>query len=258
MSLNPRLIFLTILMLMLVACTQAEQEQPPVSEPEVISEPEIASAPTIEVEKQPSMLVFEPPLVDMGTVKEGEELVAYLRVRNAGDTMQQIVDVQASCGCSLVEPEERLLMPGSFTRIKVTIDTFAKLDDVKKWVQLTDAEGRSNKAILRFTVRPNPHMGDSSRSIFDGKCAACHFDTAKGKQSGPEIYTAVCGMCHGAGAVGAVAPALIHHKNAEALAALISSGTGSQHMPGFAKNMGGPLTEKQISALSKWLSRLDE
>jgi len=244
MSLNPRFILLTCLMLIVVACTQVEK-------------PVVAES-LIEPEGSDSMLVFEPPYLDMGTVKEGEEAVVYLRVRNAGDVMQQIVDVQASCGCSLVEPEERLLMPGGFTRIKVTMDTFAKQDEVKKWVQLTDAEGRTSKAVLTLVVRPNPHLGGGSRTIFDGKCAACHFDPAKGKVNGPEIFTAVCAMCHGAHAEGAVAPGLRYHTDANAVALLIANGTGSQHMPGFARKAGGPLTEKQIAALSEWLSGLDE
>ncbi len=244
MLLNPRFIFLACLMLMLAACTQVKQPA--------------TDALAVAVEASASALVFEPPHVDMGAVKEGEEAVVYLRVRNSGDSMQQIADVQTSCGCSVAEPEERLLMPGGFTRIKVVIDTFAKLDDVKKWVQLTDGEGKTSKAWLTLTVRPNPHMGDNKRSIFDGKCAACHFDTAKGKSKGPEIYTAVCSMCHGASAKGAVAPALRHHDNADILASLIANGTGSQHMPGFAQAMGGPLSKGQISALSEWLSKLDE
>jgi len=242
MSLSKRLLFFALLILVVAACTQAKQPG------------EMAMV----IEATESALVFEPPHVDLGAVKEGEEAVVYLRVRNAGDTMQQIVDVQTSCGCSVAEPEERLLVPGGFTRIKVVIDTFAKLDDVRKWVQLTDGEGKSSKAWLTLMVRPDPHMAKTSRSIFDGKCAACHFDTAKGKNSGPELYVAVCAMCHGAGADGAVAPSLRHHSDAEILATLIAEGTGTQHMPGFAQQQGGPLTEKQISALSEWLSTLDE
>lgn len=215
---------------------------------------EAAAAPVLES----SSLVFEPDVVDMGTVKEGDEAVAWLRVRNAGDTMQQIVDVQTSCGCSVAEPEVALLMPGDFTRIKVVIDTFAKLDDVKKWVQLTDAQGKSSKAWLTLTVRPNPHMESTSRSIFDGKCAACHFTPAEGKVGGREIYAAVCAMCHGEKGEGAAAPAIVQIGDVDIFNTLISQGTGSQHMPGFATSEGGPLTEKQVSALSKWLSTLDE
>jgi len=205
-----------------------------------------------------SVLVFEPDHVDMGAVKEGDDAVVFLRVRNAGDAMANIVAVETSCGCSVAEPEQRLLMPGAFTRIKVVVDTFAKQGDAKKWVSLTDDLGRSSKAWLSLNVQANPHLNVSSRSIFNGKCAACHFDTAKGQVKGPEIYTAVCGMCHGDKGQGAVAPSLQHHNDADVLALFIVNGTGSQHMPGFAIHQGGPLTDEQITALSEWLSGLDE
>ena len=205
-----------------------------------------------------SALVFEPDHVDMGSVKEGDDAVVFLRVRNAGDVMANIVKVETSCGCSVAEPEQQLLMPGAFTRIKVVVDTFAKQGDAKKWVSLTDDLGRSSKVWLQLNVQANPHLNTSSRSIFKGKCAACHFDTAKDQVKGPQIYAAVCSMCHGDEGQGAAAPSLIHHNDVDVLALLIANGTGSQHMPGFALHQGGPLTDEQITALSEWLSVLDE
>ena len=244
MPVAVRYLLPVVLTLMLSAC--AEQSGKVVNQE--VSEP-VAQA---------STLVFEPSTVDMGTLKEGDDVVAYLRVRNAGDTMQQIVDVQTSCGCSVAEPEESLLMPGGFTRIRVTVDTFAKQDDIRKWVLLTDADGKTSKAWLTFAVRPDPHMGSTKRSIFDGKCAACHFEPARGKVAGPDIYAAVCAMCHGNNGEGAVAPSIAHIGDTDVFSSLIANGTGSQHMPGFSLQAGGPLSEKQISALSEWLSTLDE
>ncbi|ATX82230.1 Cytochrome C oxidase, cbb3-type, subunit III [Mariprofundus ferrinatatus] len=241
MQVNIRAVTVLLLTIFVAACTQA-----------------VKPATEVEPEAAASLLLFEPDHVDMGAVREGDDAVVYLRVRNSGDSMQQIADVQTSCGCSVAEPEERLIMPGNFTRIRVSIDTFAKLDDVRKWVLLTDAEGRTSKAWLTLTVRPNPHMGKTSRSIFDGKCGACHFEPASGKVKGPDIYAAVCSMCHGEGAMGGVAPAIAHIREKDVLASLIANGTGSQHMPGFATHAGGPLTDKQINALSDWLSKLDE
>ncbi len=75
---------------------------------------------------------------------------------------------------------------------------------------------------------------------------------------GPAIYKAVCSMCHGDQAQGAAGPSLRHHRHAALLSELIAKGTGSHHMPGFALQQGGPLTDKQITELSQWLSRLDE
>jgi len=125
-------------------------------------------------------------------------------------------------------------------------------------VQITDGLGHRSRAWLTLHVQPNPHLEASSRSIFKGKCAACHYDPAIGKRAGAAIYQAVCAMCHGSDRAGGSAPSLRHHNDADTLAAVIANGAGSHHMPGFARDRGGPLTADQISALSRWLSKLDE
>lgn len=205
-----------------------------------------------------SELVFEPPELDMGSIREGQPARAVLRLRNSGSRMLEIADVQASCGCTTAVPQDRVLMPGDFTLLNVTIDTFAKQESVKKWVQVTDSLGHVSRATLRLRVIPNPHMALSGRSIFDKPCASCHADPARGKRTGPAIYAAVCSMCHGAKGQGAYAPRLAGHRDGGVLKALIANGTGGQYMPGFARHNGGPLDAEQISALSAWLVSLDD
>ena len=205
-----------------------------------------------------STLVFEPDHVDMGTVKEGAQAVGYLRVRNSGSAIANIESVETSCGCTVAEPEQRLLMPGGFTRIRVEVDTFAKQGDARKWVMLTDGEGHHTRAQLTLHVLPDAHLDVVSRSIFKGKCAACHYDPAMGKTDGKRIYGAVCAMCHGQDRAGVSGPSLKGYHDETVLQSLISEGTGSHHMPGFARKNGGPLTRSQIQSLSRWLAKLDE
>jgi len=245
-----RLTLMTLLV-MLVACAprgdavaQTTGIQSPVQEAAIVH--------------APSPLVFEPDHVDIGAVPEGDHAVTFMRVRNTGDQMENIVSVTTSCGCTVARPEQNLLMPNGFTRVKVTVDTFAKQDNVRKWVELTDGEGRRSRGWLSMQVKANPHMVVGKRSIFDGKCGSCHFAPAAGKSSGPAIYAAVCVMCHGTNGQGAYAPKLAGLTDARSLAVLIGAGTGSQHMPGFAHRHGGPLSRRQIAALSQWLSGLDK
>jgi len=240
-----------VLLLMLVSCAPTG---------ELITPQQKAHLPVHESSPNylKSQLVFEPDHVAMAAVLEGDKAVAFLRVRNAGEQMENIVSVTTSCGCSVAEPEQNLLMPGGFTRVKITVDTFAKQDDVRKWVELTDARGRHSRAWLSLDVKANPHMAATRRSIFDGQCGSCHFAPAAGKKTGPAIYRAVCIMCHGEKGQGAYAPKLAGHKDSALLAGVISAGTGSQHMPGFAHDQGGPLSLDQVAALSQWLSTLDE
>lgn len=207
---------------------------------------------------QPSDLVFEPSRVDMGTVREGEPATAVLRLRNAGQQMLEIADVQASCGCTTAEPQDRLLMPGAFTLLRVRVDTFAKQDGIQKTILVTDSLGHTARATLTLKVLPNAHMAMSGRSIFDKPCASCHYDPAIGKRSGAAIYAAVCAMCHGENGQGAYAPKLAGHRDPAALKALIANGVGNRHMPGFSRRAGGPLDSRQISALAAWLVSLDD
>lgn len=246
-----RLLLIGVLLL-LAGCDRGEEPVAvaAVQQPESVAS--IGKSPS-----QPSPLVFEPDHVDLGSVKEGDDAVTYLRVRNTGDAVAEIAQVETSCGCSVAEPEERILMPDGFTRINVTIDTFAKQNGVTKWVVITDLQGRTSKAWLKLTVLENPHLQVKGRTIFDGKCGACHFAPAEGKVDGPAIYKAVCAMCHGAEGEGAGAPSL-RGRDAGLLAAIIAEGAGTQHMPAFARERGGPLSKQQVAILSQWLSKLDE
>ncbi len=204
-----------------------------------------------------SPLVFEPPEVDFGVVRDGEVAEGWLRIRNSGDRMAQIAAIETSCGCTSAEPEARLLAPGAFTRVHVRIDAFAKRGRVRKRVELIDGEGRRSRAVILLRVLPSRHpSARSGRSLFAGDCARCHAAPARGLRDGAAIYAAVCAMCHGKRGGGGYAPR-IAGRNAAALRALIANGTGDDAMPAFAAARGGPLDAAQIAALAGWLSTLD-
>jgi len=205
-----------------------------------------------------SSLVFDPSELDLGEVVEGEKVTATLLIRNNGQGFAQIVKVESSCGCTTVEPETRMLSAGSFTPLHIEVDTLGKRGDVRKSITMIDQYGKKSSAWLTLHVKSNPHVMGNTRSIFDGKCAACHVAPAKGKVLGSDIYMAVCVMCHGVGAKGAYAPSLLEINDEDVLSELIANGTGTHHMPAFAQKKGGPLTQKQISVVAKWIISLDE
>ncbi len=203
-----------------------------------------------------SPLLFEPQELDVGAVREGETVRVQLRVRNTGHALEEIVELRTSCGCTAAEADARVLLPGAFTRVTVSIDAFAKQNAVSKWIELVDGHGRTSRAILHLSVLPRAMHGATGRSLFDGQCRSCHFDPAIGKVDGAAIYEAVCAMCHGPEAQGAYAPALAG-RNAGALMEIIANGTGRPQMPAFARKRGGPLDEEQIRALAEWIAALD-
>jgi len=203
-------------------------------------------------------LVFDPIELDMGEVLEGEQAKAVLLIRNNSKGFIQIAKVESSCGCTTAEPETHLLASGQFTPLHITVDTFGKLGNVRKSITLTDGKGKMIKAWLSLYVKHNPHvMGEGKRSIFDGKCASCHFEPAQGKTTGKAVYDAVCMMCHGENGTGGYAPSIRGKYEEDAFKQLVANGTGTSHMPGFAKKNKGPLSQMQIDALARWMLSLD-
>lgn len=202
------------------------------------------------------VLMFQPHTLDLGQVTEGKTASGDLILRNNGNVSLTITGIQTSCGCTTGMLDERVLPPGGFTLMHVRVDTFAKRGRVKKQLWVSDDLGHTATATLQLTVRSNPHMALSGRSLFDAPCASCHAAPARGKTTGPEIFAAVCAMCHGANANGGYAPSLRGGRDAKVLARVINEGAGNHYMPAFSKARGGPLGRDQVLALSRWLASL--
>ncbi len=204
------------------------------------------------------LLHVQPEFFYLGDIKEGETGTATFLIRNNSAQAIYIVDIQASCGCTAAEPESYMIMPGSFTPLKVVVDTTAKQNGIRKMIHITDSSGQKASAILTFNVVENPHASSQGKikGIFDGKCASCHFDPLLTKKSGADIYRVGCAMCHGADAVGGYAPDLRGFSSLAALKERISKGVGRPQMPGFAKENGGPLSQEQVAALAEWLMNI--
>jgi len=198
-------------------------------------------------------LVIQPSNMDMGEAVEGKQAEATLFLRNTGTLPVHVSKVETSCGCTAASLESRELAPGAFTPLHVRVDTTAKRGLVRKRVTVFDSQGRKAQAWLTLMVRQNPHADTmQGKGIFDGKCAACHAEPAKGKVQGGAIYKAVCAMCHGGKAEGAYAPTL-RGRDATSLASVLVNGLGRQ-MPSFSRKKNGPLSRAQITSVSAWLS----
>jgi len=202
-------------------------------------------------------LVIQPVHMDMGEVIEGKKAEATLFLRNTGAFPVHVARVESSCGCTTATPDSSELAPGAFTPLHVRVDTIAKRGTVKKNITVFDTQGRKTQAWLTLTVKPNPHLrGIQGKGIFDGQCVSCHYKPAKGKVTGAAIYRAVCAMCHGKAGKGAYAPVL-RGRDTASITMVLTHGLGRQ-MPAFARDKDGPLNQKQIASVSKWLSELDD
>ena len=96
-------------------------------------------------------------------------------------------------------------------------------------------------------------------SYFKGKCANCHVEKGIGKYR-KALYDADCAICHGAGGRGVehLTKPLNDQKYLSSLFEQelykrIANGADNVMMLGFAKKNGGPLGEKQLNSLVKYL-----
>ncbi len=229
-----------ILCVFLLSCSQQEEPQP-------IQEKESLPA-----------LHIQPEVYHLGDIKEGEAAIATFLIRNNNKQAIELVDIQASCGCTAAEPDSYLIEPNGFTQLKVAVDTTAKQKGIKKSIFITDSLGNKATAMLTFNVISNPHLKMGAvKGIFDGECASCHYKPLIGVIKPEKLYDVGCAMCHGEAATGAYAPSL-RHRNIKMLKTIITQGVGKPQMPGFGLAHGGPLSTQQIHTLAHWLSNLPE
>ncbi len=82
---------------------------------------------------------FDSPEKDLGTVSEGEQLVAWYEYTNSGTAPLVIQDIRAGCGCTVPRWEDTPLAPGGSGSIRVVFNS----------------KGKRGTQNIRITVRSN-------------------------------------------------------------------------------------------------------
>jgi len=201
-------------------------------------------------QKETNELVPYPKTIDLGAVKEGDKAKGKFKITNNGDRTLFILGAASSCGCTVGAIQKKILAPGESTTVSGETDTTAKRGKVRKTITVMTAQGVSTNVDLVMDVTPNPHS--MNKGIFDGKCRSCHFDPARGVNNGKKLFASLCSMCHGSGGEGGYAPG-IKSLDVETLKNIGGNGTGSNIMPGFLKENGGPLSNRQLDAIVEWI-----
>lgn len=211
------------------------------------------------------------------TCKPGEKFAQFtFSVTNVSAKDVTILRTQTSCGCTVAKlpSEPWVLAPGIGGQLNVSVDLTGKMGTVKKSVFVTISNAPpqelSVEAIMSVLIPPQPMMSSQDRArnaqiaranaqaIFKGNCADCHLTPAKDRVGG-DLYAAICGICHDAGArQGSMVPDLRHLKKATNFnfwKDAIANGVTNSMMPAFAAANGGPLTEAQINSLADYLDK---
>lgn len=209
---------------------------------------------------------FEEKEFNFGSINEGIEVRHVFKVRNLGEKTLSIRDIRSTCGCTVAQMKHKKIAPGATADLEVIMDTSMKQGDVNKTIDIASNDPLNKTVSINVKAKvtsPHADLGTGSErtaKIFTGRCAKCHVENGIGKQ-GEDLFFADCAMCHGYRAKGipGEAPALIpfdyHNKIiAGAMRTIIAKGSKTHRsMPGFDKESGGPLDEKQIDSLIEYL-----
>lgn len=92
---------------------------------------------------------FDTLVNDLGTITEGEQLVAWFEYTNAGSAPLVIQDIKAGCGCTVPRWDDAPLSPGDSGSIRVVFDS----------------KGKNGAQNINVTVRSNAENGREELSL---------------------------------------------------------------------------------------------
>ena len=103
--------------------------------------------------------LVEQPHHDFGVVPRGARMTHAFNVANPLSVPLTIERLEASCGCTLVRPEQTTIPPGESSRIIASFDTakFVGPKQVRLTVTLSDPQGRLKELSLKLSavIRPD-------------------------------------------------------------------------------------------------------
>ncbi|HEX9943947.1 MAG TPA: DUF1573 domain-containing protein [Thermoanaerobaculia bacterium] len=103
---------------------------------------------------KPKAVVVE-PVKDLGTVPKGEKLVHDFVIRNEGDAVLEITNVQPACGCTVAE-YDKTIAPGQTGKVHAAVDTATFSGPISKGVSVftNDPDKPQLELTVRATVEP--------------------------------------------------------------------------------------------------------
>lgn len=170
---------------------------------------------------------------------------AYRLAPGASATIGAVVDLRDKAGTFTKEVfVETSVGPQTLqVRVELPVDPWAALTPG----QLTKADRVKN--IERARV--------NRTAIFQGDCASCHAEPARGK-TGAKLFAAACGICHEAEHRASLVPDLSATPGPHEAGyweKWIREGREGTMMPGFDESHGGPLKPEQVASLVEYLAQ---
>ena len=100
---------------------------------------QLANAPVLKVDD---------PEFKFGKIKQGDKVEHTYVLSNSGKTDLHIRKVKASCGCTAVQPEKKVISPGESVNIKTVFNSAGKVGNQNKTVTIITNDPKKSKMIL--------------------------------------------------------------------------------------------------------------
>jgi hypothetical protein len=110
-------------------------------------EEDFSSLSAEELEKAPVVSVDDPEF-KFGKISQGEKVEHIYVLTNSGKSDLYIRKVKASCGCTAVQPEKKVIAPGESVDIKTVFNSAGKMGNQNKTVTIITNDPKNSKIIL--------------------------------------------------------------------------------------------------------------
>ncbi|MCK5134326.1 MAG: DUF1573 domain-containing protein [Bacteroidales bacterium] len=94
------------------------------------------------------VLSVDHPEFKFGRINQGEKVEHVYVLTNSGKSDLHIRKVKASCGCTAVQPEKRVIAPGESVNIKMVFNSAGKVGNQNKTVTIITNDPKKSKMIL--------------------------------------------------------------------------------------------------------------
>ena len=113
-------------------------------------------AATVSAQGKPKIAAVE-PIKDAGTVPKGEKIVQDFLLRNDGDAVLEITNIQPACGCTVAE-FDKSIAPGKTGKVHASVDTSTFNGAISKGLTVFSNDPATPQLELTIRAKVEPYI----------------------------------------------------------------------------------------------------
>ncbi len=106
--------------------------------------------------KNAPKIVFENPVFNFGTLKQGQSATNVFKFSNQGKSDLIIRKTESSCGCAVASPSKQVIKPGESAEISVTFNSAGKTNRQNKTITIINNDPENSQYTLKVTGDVTP------------------------------------------------------------------------------------------------------